>query len=110
MCFRLALGDTRNQDISTQMEKISIFLHEPNKFVYFIEQDQMPYNFKINANSLRKGVENRLTLIKSYDTSLSRTERVCNQEKDYNWGNCLDEMFYKERGLKYSCVALKTSF
>ena len=88
-------GDTNTSD---QMEKITIFLHEPNKFIYFIEQDQMPNNLKIEAKTLRKDYDNTITLTKRYDTSLSRSSRVCNQEKDYNWGSCLDEMFYQTKG------------
>ena len=89
----MAILDSTDNATSDQTEKISIFLHEPNKFVYFIEQDQMPNNFKIEAKTLRKEYDNTIILTKSYDTSLTRSSRVCNQEKNYNWGNCLDEMF-----------------
>ena len=30
--------------------------------------------------------------------SLTRTERECEEKEDYNWGDCLDEMFYLRKG------------
>ena len=77
---------------------VSIFLHEAGKFLYFIEQDQMPNNLKIDVKRLKKGHENTITLTKRYATSLSRDSRACNQEEDYNWATCLDEMFYQTKG------------
>ena len=31
-------------------------------------------------------------------TSLSRTERECEEKGDFNWGDCLDEEFYLRKG------------
>ena len=30
--------------------------------------------------------------------SLSRSDRECEDKEDYNWGDCLDEMFYLRKG------------
>ena len=32
--------------------------------------------------------------------SLSRSDRECKETGDYNWGNCLDEMFYLNKGFQ----------
>ena len=30
--------------------------------------------------------------------SLSQNDRECEEKEDYNWGDCLDEMFYLKKG------------
>ena len=35
---------------------------------------------------------------KSHLKSLSRSDRECEQNEDYDWGDCLDEMFYLKKG------------
>ena len=42
------------------MDQISIFLHEPGKNIFFIEQDTMPDNFKIDRLKLRRVLTNQL--------------------------------------------------
>ena len=36
-----------------QVEQISVFLHEPGKFIFFAEKDHMPDNFKIDTSKLK---------------------------------------------------------
>ena len=46
----------------------------------------------------RKNYENSFTLSKSTFTSLSRPDKECVEDKNYNWGTCLDELFYENKG------------
>ena len=56
----------------------------------------MPNNLKIDIFSLVKDKATIITLHKSFFSSLSRPEdgRECVEDKNYDWGNCLDNMFY----------------
>ena len=45
--LRIAIGNKTDQVSSEQMDNITIFLHVPGKFIYFVEQDHMPNNYKI---------------------------------------------------------------
>ena len=35
------------------MEELKIFIHEPGKFMYFSEQDQMPNNYRLTMKDLK---------------------------------------------------------
>ena len=43
------------------MDQISIFLHEPGKNIFFIEQDTMPDNFKIDRLKLKRVVTKNIS-------------------------------------------------
>lgn len=38
------------------------------------------------------------SISKTKQKSLSRTDRVCEEKADFNWGDCLDEEFYLRKG------------
>ena len=50
---RLALGNSNEKDSVTLLENLEIFLHEPGKFIFFREQDQLSNNYRINMNNLK---------------------------------------------------------
>ena len=60
-------------------------------------------------NCFRKSYENSFTLTKSMFTSLSREDRTCEEDPDYDWGNCLDELFYIEKGKIQLKIQLRES-
>ena len=60
-CFRIAIGNRTKNESVDQMEKIKIFLHEKEKFDYFLEQDKMPDSYKIEPTTLQR--EHATTLI-----------------------------------------------
>ena len=68
--------------------------------MFFKEEDRMPNNLKIDILSLVKDKANILTLSKTLFSSLSRPEddRACVDDVAYDWGSCLDRMFYLEKG------------
>ena len=43
------------------MDQIRIFLHEPGKNIFFIEQDTMPDNFKIDRWKLKRVVTKNIS-------------------------------------------------
>ena len=51
--FRLAIGNMSNSVSELQMERVKIFLHSPNKFMFFEAQDHMPNNYKISSLILK---------------------------------------------------------
>ena len=103
-----------------QMASLDIFLHVRNQFLFYTEQDSMPNNYRIDLMKLRlwikhmmcnkmkikinqyfrKDFESSFTLTKSSFTSLTQTERQCEENSNYHWGNCLDELFYINKGSK----------
>ena len=46
----------------------------------------------------RKDKEATLVLTHTHFSSLSRPERVCENSHDYDWGTCLDHLFYLRKG------------
>ena len=52
--FRIAIGNITKNESVEQMEHIKIFLHEKGKFIYFLEQDNMPDSFKIEPLTLKR--------------------------------------------------------
>ena len=60
----------------------------------------MPDNLKIDMLSLKKNIANIFTLKKTLFSSLSRPQddRPCVDDVLYDWGNCLDKMFYANKG------------
>ena len=42
------------------------------------------------------------SISKTKQKSLSRTDRVCEEKADFNWGDCLDEEFYLRKGSFFS--------
>ena len=48
-------------------------------------------------------VQNAYTfsITKSRFKSLNREERECEEKSDYIWNDCLDEMFYLRKGLRF---------
>ena len=45
-------------------------------------------------------------------TSVNREDRRCEEDPDYDWGACLDHMFYLRKGLKVwkGLITLKSFF
>ena len=94
------------------MENIKIFLHEKEKFIFYLEQDTMPDSFKIDHSTLHSehattfilrwtshsySSNKSISLSHAHMKSISRSDKEC-EEEDYNWGDCLDEMFYSKKG------------
>ncbi len=52
---------TKNESVE-QMEQIKIYLHEKDKFNFFLEQDIMPNSFKIEPPSLQREHTTTFTL------------------------------------------------
>ena len=98
--IRVGLGNTKIEKSTKLLETLQVFLHPQGKFIFYKEQDQMPDNLKIDILSLVKNKAAIISLQKSFFSSLSRPEddRDCVADKTYDWGNCLDEMFYLTRG------------
>ena len=48
--YRIALGNLNDNDSVPQMADLKIFIHEPGKFMFFTEQDEMPDNYRISMN------------------------------------------------------------
>ena len=98
--IRIGLGNSWIEKNTKLLETFQVFLHPPGKFIYYKEQDQMPDNLKIDIFSLVKDKATIITLHKSFFSSLSRPEdeRKCVDDKTYDWGNCLDSMFYAPKG------------
>ena len=42
--------------------------------------------------------------------TLSEEERECEEAENYNWGDCLDEMFYLRKGKCLFTVIKNTNF
>ena len=80
------------------MDKIKIFFHEQGKFNFFMEQDSMANIMKIEPTSLQSQHATTFSLSKSRFKSLNREDRECEEKSDYNWNDCLDEMFYLKKG------------
>ena len=51
--FRIALGNYSKPSSVAQMDKVSIFVHEKGKFLYFREKDNMPNNYMIDPDLLQ---------------------------------------------------------
>ena len=60
----------------------------------------MPSNYKVDNLALEENEETTLKLAKSYFTALDKPDkaRACKNKKDYIWSECLDALFYNERG------------
>ena len=52
---------TKNESVE-QMEHIKIYLHEKDKFNFFLEQDIMPDSFKIEPPTLQREHATTFTL------------------------------------------------
>ena len=98
--LRIGLGNSFKDENTKLLENIQVFLHPPGKFIYFKEQDRMPDNFKIDLLSLQKDHATVFNLRKTFFTSLSRPQddRPCMDDSSFDWGNCLDKMFYARKG------------
>ena len=57
--FRVALGNTSNNASLEQMDGLQIYLHEPGKFLFFSQQDNMPSNIKIEKSMLQLSKERK---------------------------------------------------
>ena len=57
--FRVALGNTSNNASLEQMDGLQIYLHEPGKFLFFSQQDNMPNNIKIEKSMLQLSKERK---------------------------------------------------
>ena len=51
--YRITIGNKSNERIMKQINEVRIFLHEPGKFVFFADIDEMPDNRKIDNLKLR---------------------------------------------------------
>ena len=51
---RIALGNSSNPASASQMDQVSIYLHEAGKFLFFLEDDTMPDNLLINKLKLKQ--------------------------------------------------------
>ena len=82
-----------------QIKQTEIFLHAANKFQYY-KEDDMPNNFKINSLLLRDQEETVIKLSKTFFTALSKpySDQPCVKRNDYKWAECLDSLFYADRG------------
>ena len=81
------------------MENVKIFFHEREKFSFFMEQDTMADNMKIELKRLDIQHATTFSITKSKFKSLNRDDRECEEKTDYFWNDCLDEMFYLRKGL-----------
>ena len=61
-------------------------------FQFFLEQDKMPSNLKIDSTTFQENFETVLTLKKTTHTSLNRPQRPCQPENGYIWSDCLDRI------------------
>ena len=59
---RIALGNITKNESVEQMEHIKIFLHEKEKFNFFLEQDEVPDGYKLEPLTLQKGHATTFTL------------------------------------------------
>ena len=59
---RIALGNITKSESVEQMEHIKIFLHEKEKFNFFLEQDEVPDGYKLEPLTLQKGHATTFTL------------------------------------------------
>ena len=98
--LRIGFGTESTKNDTDVLSTTQLILHPPNEFIYFKEQDKMPDNLKIDVFSLKENEAAVFTLKKIFSSSLSRPEshRPCVDDKSYSWGNCLDNLFYIERG------------
>ena len=53
LILRIALGNNTNNASLQQMDGLKIYLHEPGKFLFFSQQDNMPNNIKIEKSMLQ---------------------------------------------------------
>ena len=51
--YRITIGNKSNERIMNQINEVRVFLHEPGKFVFFVDIDEMPDNRKIDKLKLR---------------------------------------------------------
>ena len=51
--IRIGIGDKSKNFSDDYLDNLKIFLHEPNEFMYFIEQNDMPNSVKIDLKNLR---------------------------------------------------------
>ena len=51
--IRIGIGDKSKNFSDDYLENLKIFLHEPNEFMYYIEQNDMPNSVKIELKNLR---------------------------------------------------------
>ena len=62
MFLRIALGNYSNNASVDQMDKIKIYLHDPEKFIFFTEQDSMPNSLKIDHTKLQLSGQPRFNI------------------------------------------------
>ena len=84
------------EDFTEIMEDFTdtrVFLHPEGQFWYFIEQDTMPNNLKLDYKTFRQDMETIITIKKLAKTSLNKPNRPCEESKDYVWSDCLNRIF-----------------
>ena len=50
--FRIALGNKSDSESDDQWKAVTIYLHEPGKFIFFTHGETMPNNLKIDHQAL----------------------------------------------------------
>ena len=96
--YRITIGNKSDERVKKQIDEVRIFHHEPGKFVFFKDIDEMPDNRKIDQLKLRHNNEMIFTLYKNHFKTLNRKDRKCMKEQNYNWRNCQDKMFNLRKG------------
>ena len=97
-CYALRFAIGTSQSNQSLLDAITVFLHPPGEFSFFVEQDSMPNSLRIDLLNLRRDQANIFTLKKRRMTNLNRADRQCEEREDYNWRTCLDHLFYSNKG------------
>ena len=59
LILRIALGNNTNNASLQQIDGLKIYLHEPGKFLFFSQQDNMPNNIKVEKSMLQLSKERK---------------------------------------------------
>ena len=62
MFLRIALGNYSNNASVDQMDSIKIYLDDPEKFIFFTEQDSMPNSLKIDHTKLQLSIQPKFSI------------------------------------------------
>ena len=98
--LRIGFGSSGNSPwVKDQMLRTDIFLHTAGKFQYY-KEDDMPNNYKVDTLALKEEEETTIKLSKSFFTALDKPDKgqPCVSGNNYIWSECLDGLFYSERG------------
>ena len=76
MFLRIALGNYSNNASVDQMDSIKIYLHDPEKFIFFTEQDSMPNSLKIDHTKLQLSIQPKFSITITLHDLISESIQV----------------------------------